>query len=57
MEGLKTLLVHEWVLKVYAKTVHQSFSATDIYDLKTVPLQRLRILRLAKPATLSSWIP
>lgn len=40
------------VLMVCAENVHRSFLPTDVYSLKTAPLQRL-----AKPTSLISCIP
>lgn len=52
-EGWQSLpLVHVWRLTVCAENVLHSFLYADIYGLKTVPLQRLLLLRLAKPVIL-----
>lgn len=41
-----------WRLMVCAENALHSFLYADIYGLKTVPLQRLLLLRLAKPVIL-----
>lgn len=40
------------MLMACAEHVHHSFLCLDIYILKTTPLQRLLLLRLAKPVSL-----
>lgn len=45
-------LLRNWVLILCAECVHRSFLPLDVYSLKTVPLQRLLLLRSVKTVSL-----